>query len=232
MKKVLVLDPAKSTGYCVIHLFPEQTRTLIIAYGNIQVTVTDGLEGQAYLDLETKVKQLIDQYQPESIAMECYFMSGADKFGGCNLNVGFRAILQTLACRFSMPYEMLNISQWKKSVALSSRPSAAQIEKWGKTAANKLFIQQALFERFNIRFPEYCVSPESGRVVQYRSDAMDAVGMATFVAETKGCPVIINHVQENLELPQGKKPPKGAKRAFSYEDLPSSIKTPVKKKKT
>ena len=228
MQRILVLDPASCTGYALIDLY--ETFAEIIAYGSVEMNKeSSSIEGDWYLDIEKKIQLLIDQYHPHKIAMEDYFISS--KLGNCNLNVGIRAIFQTLARRMNLPYQVINISLWKKAISNRTKPNIAQIEKWGKTAADKLFIRQALYENFHIQFP-YMMLSKNNRWIDLKSDVVDAVAMAVYLALERNIKDIKNIVFENNDSIDSKNI---KKRKFDYTDLPSSTSDtkirPLKKKK-
>lgn len=224
MQRILVFDPASCTGYAVIDIY--ETFSEIVTYGTFEMDKDVGKEGDWYLNIEKQAKQLIQQYHPHQIGIEDYFMSSSNKMGGCNLNVGIRAIFQALTRRENLPYIVINISSWKKVIAGRTRPCSSQIEKWGKVAANKYFIQQALFEKFQIQFPYMIKSELTNRWIAFKSDPVDAVAMAIYLSLEKNVSQIHNLVSfENI------KP--SLKLKFDYMDLPCSIqeKQPKKVKK-
>jgi hypothetical protein len=82
---------------------------------------------------------------------------------------------------------VLNISSWKNFVSGRRTPTKEQKKLWGAEKAKKNFIQQALWERYDIRFPNHSCSTSTrpgsrGKPIKFRSDVVDAVAMAIYYA--------------------------------------------------
>ena len=183
MKTVLALDPGASTGYCVIQCWNDDANktAVIIAYGTIEPDLSSQYQGDHAISLQHKVKELIDTYQVEEVGMEDYFASG--RFAqGTDINYYYRGAIQVLCRTLGIHYEMLNISNWKTHIAGRSTPTKLQKMTYGKAPAKKIMIQQALWERWRIRFPNHQLSEKTGKPIIYKYDSIDAVGQAIYYA--------------------------------------------------
>lgn len=174
---ILVLDPAESTGYAVVHVDEPQSSADIFEYGYLNINTTSNYMGDWLLDLSKCVEALITRYDVKLVVVEDYFFSSRFTTGS-NVNPAYRAAIHMTARQLGLPYEILNISQWKSFVAGRSVPTKNQKKKWGKAAANKLFIQEALWNRHGIRFPNHSISDKTGKPIKFRYDIVDAVGQS------------------------------------------------------
>lgn len=174
---ILVLDPAESTGYSVARVDEVQSTADIFEYGYLNVDTSSNYMGDWLLNLSKTVAELIKKYDAKLVVVEDYFFSS--KFtNGTNVNPAFRAAIHMTARSHGLPYEILNISQWKSFVAGRSVPTKEQKLKWGKQAANKLFIQEALDLRHGIKMPNHSISDKTGKPIKFRYDIVDAVAQA------------------------------------------------------
>lgn len=181
-KIVLALDPAEHTGYCLIEITPEKNR--IFEYGGIVVDTSSEFQGDHCHDLTRKLIKLIRKYNVTEVAVEDYFFSNKTRQGS-NINAAYRTAIHMM-CRskkINIPYTILNISGWKTYIAGSSRPTKEQKKKWGKDHAKKLYIQEALFLRRGIRFPNHTISEKTGKPIIFQSDPIDAVAQGIFYCE-------------------------------------------------
>lgn len=209
--RILALDPAESTGYALVNL--NNGHADIYEYGFIEVDKSSEYQGDHCLDLIKQVKEIIKAEEIELVCIEDYFFS--QKFAnGCNANAAYRTALHILCRQLNLHYEILNVSLWKKFVAGRSTPTKEQKKKWGKEPAKKLHMQEALWLRRGIRFPNYSLSLKTGKPVKFRYDIVDVVAQGIFYVEiflrakTVSCSVAVppDHVF--------KKPPK---TMFVYE---------------
>lgn len=210
--RVLVLDPAESTGYCILIIEDDFSSAEIIKYGFIDVNTTSNFQGDHCLDLMSRLAFLITQYQIDHIAVEDYFFS--QRFAnGSNVNASYRTAIHILARQLKIDYTILNISAWKSFVAGKSVPSKEQKTKWGKEAAKKLYIQQALWERWNFKFPNHSLSEKTGKPILFRFDIVDVVGQAVYFA------CLLNRVKNismNIPIPKDVQFKKINKKQFIY----------------
>uniref|UniRef100_A0A6C0CKV4 Holliday junction resolvase RuvC n=1 Tax=viral metagenome TaxID=1070528 RepID=A0A6C0CKV4_9ZZZZ len=187
---VLVLDPATTTGYCIMQINPETKRGEIIKYGSVEADQSlpspqspyvkcAEQSGRLLVDLENKVKDIIEKYSIVLIGIEDYFFS-SKTCTGSSMNAHYRAVLHCLANRMNIPYVVLNISLWKKFVTGLKKPTKDQVKKWGKAPSQKIFIQDALWKKYKFRFPNWQTSKKSGKPIKFKHDAIDSVGMAVY----------------------------------------------------
>ena len=175
----LVLDPATSTGYCLVRRPYPYGRADIFEYGILTVDTSHDLQGFHCLDLMRQITAILDKYPVTHLALEDFFFS--KKFcSGSTVNGAFRTAIHILACQRGIPYSILNISLWKAFVAGRSMPTKAQKTQWGKSLANKYFIQQALHERYGFQFPNHWTSAKTRKPIRFKSDIVDAVGQAVY----------------------------------------------------
>jgi len=209
-KKILILDPADSTGYCFVEIIDNVAH--IKDWGFVDIPSKE-YSGDEYILFTKCIEELIDIYEPDVVAHEDYFFS---KFAsqGANKNCAYRALIQMTARKLDLHYEILNISLWKKFI--NGRTTATKLQKstWGKEPAKKLMTQESLWEKWNIRFPNHSISKKTGKPIKFRYDIVDAVAMAIFYVS------IYERVQEiSYDVPliddiEFKKLPKGT---FKYE---------------
>jgi len=208
----IALDPAVSTGYAVAEV--DGKVCTVTAYGFIDVDQSSQYEGDWCLDLQARISQLHAQHQFTDVAVEDYFFSSRFK-SGSNVNPYFRAAIHIWARQRSLPYSILNISNWKVFVACRSTPTKLQKLKWGKEPAKKLMIAQALYQRFGIKLPNHSISDKTGKPIQFRYDISDAIGQALYHAYSKyGCTTFNCSIVPAADVPMKK-----TKKTFSYDDL-------------
>ena len=117
--RILALDPAESTGYALVDLIDGHAD--IYEYGFIEVDKSSGYQGDHCIDLMKQISDIIKTADVEYVCIEDYFFS--QKFAnGCNANASYRTALHILCRQLKLPYEILNISLWKKYVAGRSTP--------------------------------------------------------------------------------------------------------------
>jgi Holliday junction resolvasome RuvABC endonuclease subunit len=180
-KNILVIDPANSTGYCIVSVKDDCAD--IFLYKFIDIEEHEYL-GDRYIEISKKIKDIIIAHEITEVAIEDFFFSG--KFAnGVALNVGYRAVIH-MACReLGLHYTILNMALWKKFIVGHSMPTKEQKKKWGKQASKKIMVQEALWNKWGIRFPNHSVS-KIGRNIKFRYDVVDSVAMCIyFLSEFK-----------------------------------------------
>ena len=175
--RILTLDPAVCTGWCITEITGDVAE--IVAYGDFVIESESDYMGDRCLLMMNRVLSMIGVYNIDEVTVEDYFFSRLSA-NGSNVNAAFRTAIH-MACRQKfIPYEILNISLWKKWVAGRAKPTKEQKLQWGKAKANKYFIQLALYEKYGIRFTNHSISPKTGKPIQPKNDVVDAVAMAIF----------------------------------------------------
>lgn len=190
---VLVLDPAKSTGYCLVKLVKGDSAD-IYEYGFIDVDVSSNYQGDHCIDLMKKIKKLIEKHDVKRVALEDYFFSSKFRCGS-NVNAAFRTAIHILVRQHNLEYTILNISSWKTFVAKRSTPTKEQKTKWGAALAKKLYMQQALWENYKFRFPNHSISETTGKPIVFRFDIVDVVGQAVYF-----CGMLNDVRKENITM--------------------------------
>jgi len=175
-ENIIIIDPATTTGYCICTVNTADKKGKIIEYGFLEVDITSEYQGDHCIDLMEKIKQKIIVYNVKNIGIEDYFYSAKFK-NGCNVNGAFRTAIHILARTMKIDYKILSISMWKKHIAGRSTPSKIEKEIWKKNA-NKYFIQQALYKKWNIKFPNHSI--RGGKIIALKSDVVDSVAMSIY----------------------------------------------------
>jgi len=179
--KVLVLDPASSTGYCIYEYDTATAVANITSWGFIDIENETDYDGDRYVKLLSEVTKLITVNNIDQIALEDYFFSRRTP-QGANLNCAYRAMIHMKCRQVNMHYDILNISLWKKYINGRSTSTKEQKLKWGKEASKKLMTQESLYNKWGIRFPNHSLSLKTGKPIKFRYDVVDAVAMAIFHA--------------------------------------------------
>lgn len=177
---VLVLDPAHSTGYALMRLTADRARADIFEYGHVDVDTSSDFQGDHCINLIDRVREFIVAHQVEHIIVEDYFFSKRTA-KGCNVNAAYRTAIHICARQAGIPYTIIGIGEWKRYVAGAARPTKTQRKAWGKKA-EKLMIQDALWTKFRIKFPNHSISETTGKPIMPRLDEVDAVGQAIYAA--------------------------------------------------
>jgi len=231
VKRILALDPATSTGYCLALLDSENATMTIYEYGFLEVDTTSSYEGDHCIDLMGKLDAILKRRdQPvDEVCVEDYFFSSR-YCSGSKMNVALRTAIYIECCRQKIPYLVIPVSGWKAYVAGRSQPTREQVRQWGKSAANKLFIQDALFHRWGIRFPNHCTSEKSGKPIRFRFDIVDAVGQMIYFSHCRQIPARGVHCDVPL-LPDVKFT-RSSKKDYNYsEEIPGGKLVPEKSRK-
>lgn len=205
--KVLVLDPASTSGYCIFEHDKDSASANIVEWGFIQVEECEIL-GDRYLDYLSKIEKLINDNNIKDIALEDYFFSRRTP-QGANLNCAYRAMIHMKSRELKLNYTILNISLWKKFIAGRSTSTKEQKAKWGKEASKKLMIQESLWKKWNIRFPNHSISKNTGKPIKFKYDIVDAVAMAIFYASIYLHVKTIEYSVDMIDDYEFKKVPKG-----------------------
>lgn len=185
--KALFFDPATSTGWGLFEI--EQRKGMLTGiltdFGFL--TTKEKVDGKRYLELKEKAEALLAKAGKIGVIGIEDYMFSSRKRNGANLNSGYRAILHLLAAEHKIDEVFtVNITNWKRFIAGSSRPSKEQKKKYGNKA-NKLYIQDAVEDKFGITFPEFIYNSDTDRMVQFKSDVVDAIciGIYTLTEECK-----------------------------------------------
>lgn len=191
--KILAIDPGTSTGYCLINI-DNQQKADIYEYGYLDVDTSSEYQGDHCLDLMKKIQKLIDLNCINHIAIEDYFFS-KQFANGSKINIAFRTAIHILSRQNEIPYTILNTTSWKTFIAGRATPTKEQIKQWNKEAAKKLYIQQALWDKWKCRFPNHSISTKTHKPIMFRYDIVDVVAQGIYF-----CCVIHKIPNENINL--------------------------------
>ena len=180
MEKILGLDPGASTGYCLATIDRASSTGTILEYGYLDIDKSAEFRGDALLDLEHQLEVLIEKHRIDHIIFEDYNFNSKQKTG-MTTNIAYRAVIELVARRRKIPYNVLSISQWKKFIAGRVTPSKEHNTKWGKVA-KKVMIQEALWLNHQLRFPNHSLSEATGKPIKFRYDVVDVVAQMVYFA--------------------------------------------------
>lgn len=206
---IIAIDPAQSTGVALARATDGGRSAEIYDYFYLDVDSSSEYMGDWCNNLASTIEDIINRCAPgpKYVVIEDFFFSS--RFvSGCDVNPAFRTAIHMQLRKMGLDYTILNISQWKSFIAGRSVPTKEQKKKWGKTQANKLFIQQALFERYNIKFPNHSLSEKTGKPIKFRYDIVDAVAQLICFSKLH---LNIDKVTCSVAIPEDvefKKPPK------------------------
>lgn len=172
---ILGVDPAISCGWCIAETNSNSMHATIIDCGYIEITKSQ-YTGDMCLEIQEKIELLFEQFNVDSMVIEDYIFSGRT-CQGAHLNVYIRGALHMLCRKYGKPYTIASISNWKAIIAGRSMPTKDMKTFYGKSLANKILIQEALWVRYNIRFPNHSLSKKTNKPVCLRYDMVDAVGI-------------------------------------------------------
>lgn len=175
--KYLVIDPGHSSGWCLFTA--NQDSIEIISYGFYEIERSSTYEGDSYLNYEKWLQNKIETTKPEEIIREDYFFSHSFR-QGANVNVGYRTVIDLTARRLKLPYHVISPSEWKCWICDHVRPSKIQIQRYGKANAKKWMVQEALYLKYQLRFPNFSLSQKNGKKIKFKHDTVDAVAMAIY----------------------------------------------------
>ncbi len=189
-------------------IYPNKSYLEIIAYDFIDVDTSSEYPGDHCIDLMNQIRTIIEEHDIQDIAIEDYYYN--KRFAtGSKVNVAYRTAIHILARQLKIPYMILNISSWKSYVAGRASPTKDQKEKWGKEASKKIFIQDSLWKKYQIRFPNHSLSTKTQRPIKFRNDIVDATAMCIYYAheyhkiDHVTCSVVVPEDHEFTSLPKG-----------------------------
>ena len=163
---LLCIDPASTSGWCVLELTVEQSvkHHRLLAWG---VIISTGDNEQRKLQCFSKqLCALIDHYKPIEIVTESYMFSRF-KCNGALLNAYFRVAILLAANDTEVTF--VNVGDWKRFVC-------------GKCGlkATKEQVQCALNVSHDCKFPDKVRHPVSGRLVKFKHDVSDALALVIY----------------------------------------------------
>jgi Holliday junction resolvasome RuvABC endonuclease subunit len=199
------LDPGTSTGYSVYKI--EDTTCTLLHYETIAIDNSSIFQGDHCIFFMRELDELYKKYQFEEVSIEDYFFSS--RFAnGSNVNYSLRAAAHIWARQNNLPYYILNISSWKVFIASRASPTKEQKKLWGKDLSKKIYIQESLWKKYKIRFPNHSISEKTGKPISFLYDVVDSVAQGFYHAHAQhNCTRFLSIVQppEDVEI-KGKKP--------------------------
>jgi len=209
----IAIDPGNSCGFALAKV--SGSHCDIFHYGYIDIDTSSPYIGDWAIDLQKQMDKLYNQYFFSDLAIETYYFSS--RFSqGSDVNTAYRTAIHIWARQNNLPYSILNISSWKTIVAGRSTPTKEQKARYGKEAAKKIMIVQALWERHGIRLPNHSISESTGKPIIFRYDIGDAIGQAIYHAfEKHQC----NSFACSVPIPPDVTFSRTSKKHFSYDDL-------------
>lgn len=220
----LVLDPGDSMGYCIVIITGDKAE--IIKYGFYDIDTSSDYMGDSSIDLMQWMSKKIKEYNIEGIVREAYFFSSRFR-NGVNKNLFYRGAIDIKARENKLHYDVVGPSEWKRHLCGRSTPTKEQKRKYKKDD-KKCMILESLYHRYKIRFSNYSVSQKNGRIIKFRYDISDAVGIAIFFIEKLKN---IKTVECNIVPPKDHIWRAGVK-IFDYDTLSFASAKPVKVIKT
>ncbi len=193
--RLLGIDPAISCGWCVSEINMEEKTSTLIAYNYFDVERSE-YSGDMCIFIQNQVKELFTTYDIDEMVIEDYmFKSG--KCQGSHLNLYLRCALHILCREMKKPYYIMSVSNWKSIIAGRSIPTKEMQKYYGKELANKIFIQEALWVRYKIRFPNHVISNKTKKPINMKYDIIDAVAISIAYAYSK---YFVNTIHNNVLL--------------------------------
>lgn len=190
----LSIDPAKSTGWAIVKIMPNGEETSlgsymkdnmyvnIIEYGIIE-TDTNCSEGQLCKKYKDNIHELIKKNNITDIVIENYFFSYKARQGAM-INVYLRTMVYFLCEELGINYEIINVSDWKRYICGTIKPTVDFIKKYGKKNSNKLMVKVSLEDKYNIKFPDKMKSLKTNKMINFRFDIIDAVAICIYRINT------------------------------------------------
>ena len=216
---LLSLDPATSTGWSIFEIYRDSKIVQLVHCDFLEIdSKNDSYIGDICIMLQNKIRELINKYNVQEVCVEDYFMSSR-KCQGANTNVYLRGSIYILCREIGLHYDIIPVWGWKSFVAGQTTPGKEMKKYYGKELSNKIFIQEALWLRYGIRFPNYSISKNTGKPISLRYDMIDSVGIGLFHIHKRWGPPGSNTFINKLSWPLGFYVDlKTKKKSFQYED--------------
>jgi Holliday junction resolvasome RuvABC endonuclease subunit len=212
MATFIAIDPAGSTGYALGKVTGSHCE--IFEYGYIDIDTSSIYLGDHCLDLQSRIQELYIKYNFSDVAVEDYFFSKTF-VSGVSVNTAYRTAIHMWARQNSLPYSILNITNWKTIAAGRSTPPKEFKLKYGKEASKKIYLLEALYLRHGIRLPNHSISESTGKPILFRYDIADALGQAIYHAYEKyNCKTF----SCSVPVPPDVVFPRASKRNYSYPE--------------
>lgn len=183
--KILALDPSASvTGWC---FFDGKE---VCNAGWVQFKKTE-YNGDRYLEAKRWLKDALNIWKPDLVLTEGYFFS--KRFAtGTSVNSEIRGCLKMTVREAELPYKVINPTEWKKTLMGRVYPTKAEKRKYGKLKANKMITYTYLIDEYDIFFPEKVTNPRTNKMINFKFDISDAIGILIAHLRTNKIPFTVN----------------------------------------
>jgi Holliday junction resolvasome RuvABC endonuclease subunit len=228
---VLAVDAGASCGYAIARIDRSARKADVFEYGYMDIDTSSPFVGDWCRNLMARLDSICARIRITDVAVEDYFFSSRHK-SGANVNPMYRAAIYIWARGAGLPHHTLGITNWKTFVAGRSTATREEKAAWGAERAKKLMVARALWDRHQIRFPNFSVSEATGRPIALRMDCVDAVGQALYAAHMiYAC----RDFSCSVPVPPDHSFPKTAKRLLDYSEFASigdaSVARPQRRRK-
>lgn len=133
-------------------------------------------EGDRLIQAINWLSNMIALCHVELVVMEQYFFR--KKYAaGADVNPEIRAAFKIATALHSIHFCLSKASVWKKVVSGRSSPTKQEKRKYGKDAAKKIFIVQALEKKFGLKCPTKIPNHETGKIINFKYDISDAISI-------------------------------------------------------
>lgn len=181
MPTVLSIDPATSTGWAIFNINNRNVTKVdhgIMVFNHVT-------EGDLMSKIYKWVTHVCEKFEVSHVALENYFFSSRAK-QGANINLYIRGAIMMAANDLKLPYDIINITDWKYYICGTKRASKELIARMpGKSAksrrekANKEMVREAIRDRWNFELASHMVS-SAGNLVTTKSDELDAIAIGIY----------------------------------------------------
>lgn len=172
---IMGIDTSTKTGFSYMSYNKSTEEACLLRYGMIMISTADRTEGSYIAELYDKISKLLDQYPTDVCFVEHFYVnSRAKKSSGIDTNYFLRAAVLMQLHLHEIPYFLFSSFVWKKAIMQGNIKLTAKQRKEMGPKAQKVMIQRALEDRFNLHFPTHVPSAKSSRQVQMYDDPIDA----------------------------------------------------------
>ena len=140
MFQFLSIDPATSSGWCILNSNKE-----LLKYGFYKPDNTD--MGKELSDIYMYFCNIITNYKFDCVFIEDFKVG--KMVGSAEKSYAIRGVLRMLCSDMNVRYEIINISEWKKSLIGKTQPTKQDKKQYGKDAG-KILTKNVIQSRYNI----------------------------------------------------------------------------------
>jgi Holliday junction resolvasome RuvABC endonuclease subunit len=180
--KLLSIDPATTTAVTIFDTTKgnNNIQDMIVECKLIDLSKTKVIDdGHRLLLFRQHLSQIIREHQISHVCVESYFFSSRFCVGS-NLNPAFRAIVWMVCAEFDIPYEIINITQWKTFIGGQCKPDKKLVRKLTRAVANKEYIKQALIDKYGIKLEGEVYDVIKGCKIPMTYDVSDSIAIGIY----------------------------------------------------